>query len=356
MKLLGLFPDRSFQLIAITLAVAIAVAAFHMPYGYYGFLRLGVSLTCLMIALSEHGRVLRMYGLIIAIVFNPIWPIHFSKDVWTALDILFAIAFLLFAFFRRNVDRERGEDGAADFAWFAQWGKHAAVVSWALFCASVAMVFYVASFMPHGPSYPTGDTECANDGRGPCGDVYEEDMRGLNIPNWAKFVREDFMLFVVAFGSAGIYFSVGSALASPKSQAKSRSAISRELGIKLARSLRQGLIEGTNLPDHLRLLERSIAPYPTKVPPVVSEPVERAAKALAKCAGKGGRDAWHSYLPMVRTVVEALDEPTASMIDAGNVAMRATWASRGLTAPQVAGDAAVGAAWEAMIDNVLGYP
>ena len=43
--------------------------------------------------------------------------------------------------------------------------------------------------MPHGPSYDTGDVVCRNDDMGPCGEVYQEDMRNLNIPNWAKILR-----------------------------------------------------------------------------------------------------------------------------------------------------------------------
>ena len=51
------------------------------------------------------------------------------------------------------------------------------------------MIFYVNHYLPHGPSYPTGDIVCQNDDRGPCREEYKEDLRGLNIPNWAKFLR-----------------------------------------------------------------------------------------------------------------------------------------------------------------------
>ena len=43
------------------------------------------------------------------------------------------------------------------------------------------------------------------------------------------------------------------------------------------------------------------------------------------------------------------------MIDAGNQAMREAWAARGLSVPAVAGDAAVAAVWEAMLDRLLVY-
>lgn len=85
----------------------------------------------------------------------------------------------------------------------------------------------------------------------------------------------------------------------------------------------------------------------------MNDPIERAARALAKASGKPS--AWKTYVPMVRVVLEALDEPSSSMIDAGNKAMRGAWFARGLLAPPVAGDAAVAAAWEAMLDRLLGH-
>jgi hypothetical protein len=88
---------------------------------------------------------------------------------------------------------------------------------------------------------------------------------------------------------------------------------------------------------------------------MLDEPIERAAKALAKTLGERDARKWRRYVPAVRIVIEALDQPSSTMIDAGNQAMRAAWLSRGLLAPAVAGDAAVAAAWEAMIDRLLGH-
>lgn len=87
----------------------------------------------------------------------------------------------------------------------------------------------------------------------------------------------------------------------------------------------------------------------------MDDPIERAARALARTSGTGEVSRWQTYVPLVRTVLEALESPTAKMIDAGNEAMRGAWAARGLSAPAVAGDAAVAAAWEAMIDRLLGH-
>lgn len=88
---------------------------------------------------------------------------------------------------------------------------------------------------------------------------------------------------------------------------------------------------------------------------MTDEPIQRAAEALAKQAGYADPEAWRRYVDTVRTVLEAIDMPTSPMIDAGNVAMRAAWADRGLLAPEWAGDAAVAAAWQAMLDRLLAH-
>jgi hypothetical protein len=87
---------------------------------------------------------------------------------------------------------------------------------------------------------------------------------------------------------------------------------------------------------------------------MIDDPIQLAAQALARSANYADPSAWERYVPTVKTVLEALAEPTATMIDAGNEAMRDAWAERGLEAPEVAGDAAVSAAWQAMLDRLLG--
>lgn len=58
--------------------------------------------------------------------------------------------------------------------------------------------------MPHGPMIDTGDIVCQNDDRGPCGEKYIEDTRGLDIPNWAKVLRESGVMLLFGLAFAGI--------------------------------------------------------------------------------------------------------------------------------------------------------
>ena len=60
------------------------------------------------------------------------------------------------------------------------------------------------------PMVPTGDYVCKNDDRGPCGEKYIEDVRDLDIPNWAKFFKKsdgEILLFGLIFAGivAGVY-------------------------------------------------------------------------------------------------------------------------------------------------------
>jgi hypothetical protein len=67
--------------------------------------------------------------------------------------------------------------------------KLIAIISWILFVALFGIGYYVNHYMPHGQFYSTGDYVCQNDDRGPCHEEYKEDLRFLNIPKWAKFIR-----------------------------------------------------------------------------------------------------------------------------------------------------------------------
>ena len=87
------------------------------------------------------------------------------------------------------------------------------IIIWISVFMIIGLMFYINYSLPHGPSYPTGEIVCQNDDRGPCTEQYKEDMRGLDIPSWAKFIRssEGWLLWM------GLVF-VGIALKSKKDE------------------------------------------------------------------------------------------------------------------------------------------
>ena len=93
---------------------------------------------------------------------------------------------------------------------FLKWKikKAVSVSIWATTIVIAGLTFYVNWYLPHGPSYPTGEYICMNDERGPCGPEYVEDMRNLNIPDWAKFIRHWGTGLIIASVFAGISSSI----------------------------------------------------------------------------------------------------------------------------------------------------
>jgi len=78
--------------IAVTYIAAIMlfIGAAPMPYGYYTLLRIvacvvfGIAAT---IALKRKHQLLPWAYLLLALAFNPIIKVHFSKEVWMLIDI-----------------------------------------------------------------------------------------------------------------------------------------------------------------------------------------------------------------------------------------------------------------------------
>jgi hypothetical protein len=95
-------PTRPFRDEGVILAAVLGIAVLDMPYGYYQFVRFLVCLAGIAIAVSGRSRMLTLFGVVAAILFNPLWPIHFTKDIWRWLDGLFAIAFLAIGFAVRS--------------------------------------------------------------------------------------------------------------------------------------------------------------------------------------------------------------------------------------------------------------
>lgn len=83
------------------LMLLLAIPSGLWPYGYYVLLRwviTGIALFVLWVAyeLGERRWLWLMIG--IAILFNPIVPIHLDKETWVIIDFIVAILFLVSIF------------------------------------------------------------------------------------------------------------------------------------------------------------------------------------------------------------------------------------------------------------------
>jgi len=88
--------------LSIITALLLFIAVLELPYGYFTFLRIAVTIACIFLIVKEFG--LRNYFwcipfVLIAILFNPLIPVHlYDKDKWMPIDIACGTLFLMKAF------------------------------------------------------------------------------------------------------------------------------------------------------------------------------------------------------------------------------------------------------------------
>jgi hypothetical protein len=87
-------PDRLWFLIPASLLL---LALLPLPYGYYQFLRIAVTISSGFIAYAAFNDSKQGWAIgfgAVCILFNPFIPIHLSKGLWTPIDIIAALVFL----------------------------------------------------------------------------------------------------------------------------------------------------------------------------------------------------------------------------------------------------------------------
>ena len=93
----------------ICIILLIVTVIGHWPYGFYTLLRIIVFGTTVFLSWlayrSERQGWTWVFGFI-ALVFNPLIPLHFDKDLWRAVDLVTAVflVFSVFGFKVLNVD------------------------------------------------------------------------------------------------------------------------------------------------------------------------------------------------------------------------------------------------------------
>jgi hypothetical protein len=80
------------RILWVATALVLIVAVFPLPYGYYTFTRIVTCLACIVLAWSAWRPVGRSAPwaaifTLLAILFNPIIPVHLTKKIWVVLDL-----------------------------------------------------------------------------------------------------------------------------------------------------------------------------------------------------------------------------------------------------------------------------
>ena len=93
---------RTLSIIKIITAVLLFLALMEMPYGYYQFLRIAVFVSALVCAYQSYrlGTFFTIIFAVIAILFNPVFPIYLSREVWQPVDVGVGMVFLVSVFER----------------------------------------------------------------------------------------------------------------------------------------------------------------------------------------------------------------------------------------------------------------
>ncbi|PIZ31036.1 MAG: hypothetical protein COY40_03165 [Alphaproteobacteria bacterium CG_4_10_14_0_8_um_filter_53_9] len=83
-------PSHIFWLLLCMVALLL-IAVLDMPYGYYQFLRLALSGTLVYSLYSDEALrqkdVLKWSLIGVAILYNPILPVHLTKEIWAMLNL-----------------------------------------------------------------------------------------------------------------------------------------------------------------------------------------------------------------------------------------------------------------------------
>jgi len=88
-----------FQVAKAISAAPLLIALLELPYGYYILLRLWTCPLAIAAAYAcfctQKFKWLAIPFGIIALMFNPLIPVHFEREVWQVIDFIVAAMFLL---------------------------------------------------------------------------------------------------------------------------------------------------------------------------------------------------------------------------------------------------------------------
>lgn len=93
-----------YKVLRYAAAAFLLVGALDMPYGYYRFLKLAVFIAAAFYAYKCYEKKQESWLIgfaVILILFNPLFSMSFSKEIWRVLDIASGAFFLASARFQK---------------------------------------------------------------------------------------------------------------------------------------------------------------------------------------------------------------------------------------------------------------
>jgi len=77
-------------------AILLVIACFPLPYGYYIFLRIAITIVSVLALVQDLDKGISAENIgwvAVAILFNPIIPVYLPKSIWVVMDLLSAAWF-----------------------------------------------------------------------------------------------------------------------------------------------------------------------------------------------------------------------------------------------------------------------
>lgn len=96
--------------VCIIASVALFLAIFALPYGYYTLLRFFIFILGGFVSYKFFISKLSFWGWSFAVVsylFNPIFPVYLSKSTWIFIDLISAVLFALAAYSAKPEGRNK---------------------------------------------------------------------------------------------------------------------------------------------------------------------------------------------------------------------------------------------------------
>ncbi len=85
-------------IIKVIIAALLLGCLLKVPYGYFQFVRIAACAGFIYLAWQEFESKNSILGVLwaaCAILFNPIYKIHFTRKVWNQIDVVVAVALLI---------------------------------------------------------------------------------------------------------------------------------------------------------------------------------------------------------------------------------------------------------------------
>ena len=85
------------RVVIILAAILLLLGIAPVPYGYYVFLRIvttGVFVWGAVVLFQRKSPILPWVFIVLAIIFNPIIQVFFSREIWIGIDLVSAIILL----------------------------------------------------------------------------------------------------------------------------------------------------------------------------------------------------------------------------------------------------------------------